>query len=305
MGYPFTAIVGQENMKLSLLLNAINPRIGGVLIQGEKGSAKSTAVRALAAVLPPHEDGTPMQVVTLPLNATEDRLVGTLDVEHMIADGKASFSPGILAKAHENVLYVDEVNLLDDHLVDVLLDAAAMKVNRVERDGISHSHPSSFILVGTMNPEEGPLRPQLLDRFGLAVTVKGEEDVISRVAVLERRFAYENDPLTFMQAYEQAEKDLAKKLKEAREQLGKVAIPEGILRSIAELSIHFHMEGHRGDLTLLEASRALAAFEGKGEIVLDHVKRMAPLVFSHRMKQKMSPEQFTKAMDEALDEEYP
>ena len=184
--YPFSAIVGQEDMKRSLILNAIEPAIGGVLIKGEKGTAKSTAVRALAAILPPLEiDGSAsMQVVELPINATEDRVVGTIDLEYALTEGKKKFEPGILAKANNNILYVDEINLLDDHVVDVLLDAAAMGINTVEREGISYSHPAKFILVGTMNPEEGDIRPQLLDRFGLSVDVKGEREPESRMEVV-------------------------------------------------------------------------------------------------------------------------
>lgn len=181
--FPFTAIVGQEKMKKALLLNLINPKIGGVLIKGEKGTAKSTIVRALAQLLPD------LQVVELPLGATEDKVVGTLDIEHAIKHGEKKFEPGILAKAHKNILYVDEINLLDDHLVDILLDVAAMGVNTVEREGISHSHHSNFILVGTMNPEEGDLRPQLLDRFGLTIEVSGEADIETRVDVIRRRLA--------------------------------------------------------------------------------------------------------------------
>lgn len=199
--YPFTALVGQNQMKLALLLNAVDPRVGGVLIQGDKGTAKSTAVRGLAKVLPMHRDGTPMKVVDLPLHCTEDRLVGTLDIERILQEGKQKFSPGILFEAHENILYVDEVNLLEDYLVDTLLDVAAMGVNRVEREGISHSHPSRFILVGTMNPEEGAIRPQLLDRFGLSVTVKAETDVALRMEVLRRRLAFEDTPQAFIESY--------------------------------------------------------------------------------------------------------
>ena len=190
--YPFSAIVGQEDMKRSLILNVIEPAIGGVLIKGEKGTAKSTAVRALAAILPPLEiDGSAsMQVVELPINATEDRVVGTIDLEYALTEGKKKFEPGILAKANNNILYVDEINLLDDHVVDVLLDAAAMGINTVEREGISYSHPAKFILVGTMNPEEGDIRPQLLDRFGLSVDVKGEREPESRMEVVKRQFGF-------------------------------------------------------------------------------------------------------------------
>lgn len=197
--YPFSAIVGQEQMKTALILNVVNPRLGGVLIRGEKGTAKSTAVRALAEVLPD------TRVVDLPVSATEDRVAGTLDIEYALQHGEKRFEPGILAQADQNILYVDEVNLLDDHIVDILLDSAAMGVNTVEREGISYSHPARFTLVGTMNPEEGDLRPQLLDRFGLVVEVAGEEDVNNRVEVIRRRLDFEADPGGCICAAAQAE----------------------------------------------------------------------------------------------------
>ena len=238
MLYPFTAIVGQDEMKLALLLNAINPSIGGVLIEGEKGTAKSTAVRALANLLPPMETGaTAMTVVELPINATEDRVVGSINLEKALQDGVKAFEPGILHAAHQNILYVDEVNLLDDHIVDILLDVAAMGVNTVEREGVSHSHPSRFILVGTMNPEEGDLRPQLLDRFGLSVMVYGEHDPAQRMEVIKRRLAFGDDPVSFVASYAESEQALHERLLQARELLPSIIPTDEVLLKIASISI--------------------------------------------------------------------
>ena len=238
MLYPFTAIVGQDEMKLALLLNAINPSVGGVLIEGEKGTAKSTAVRALANLLPPMETGaTAMTVVELPINATEDRVVGSINLEKALQDGVKAFEPGILHAAHQNILYVDEVNLLDDHIVDILLDVAAMGVNTVEREGVSHSHPSRFILVGTMNPEEGDLRPQLLDRFGLSVMVYGEHDPAQRMEVIKRRLAFCDNPEGFIASYAESEHDLRERLLQARQLLPSIIPTDDVLLKIASISI--------------------------------------------------------------------
>lgn len=291
--YPFTAIVGQEDMKRALILNAISPAIGGVLIKGEKGTAKSTAVRALASILPPLEnDGdTSMEVVELPINATEDRVVGTIDLEYALTEGKKKFEPGILAKAHNNILYVDEVNLLDDHVVDVLLDAAAMGVNTVEREGISYSHPAKFILVGTMNPEEGDIRPQLLDRFGLSVDVKGERDADLRMEVVKRRLAFENDKEGFIAQYASHDSELRAKVIKARQLLADVKVTDEVLLKIANLSIRLNVDGHRPDITMLHTAKALAAYEGRTEISNEDLKMAAQLVLPHRMRRRPFEEQ--------------
>lgn len=314
--FPFSAIVGQETLKLSLLLNAVDPRVGGVLIRGEKGTAKSTAVRALLAVLPPIDvvedcrygcdPGEPAQwcdecrdrresgplpktrtlprMVDLPVSATEDRLVGTLDFQAAIKSGERSFHPGLLAAANRGILYVDEVNLLDDHLVDTLLDAAAMGVNMVEREGVSVSHPARFILVGTMNPEEGDIRPQLLDRFGLCVDVEAMREPESRVEIVRRKHAFEEDPAGFARQWAEPEETLRVRIHDARTRLPVVRIAEEILYAIADLSIRAAVDGHRADSVMARAATALAAFEGRPEVTLSDVERVAPLVLAHRLR---------------------
>ena len=273
MLYPFTAIVGQDEMKLALLLNAINPSIGGVLIEGEKGTAKSTAVRALANLLPPMEIGSSaMTVVELPINATEDRVVGSINLEKALQEGVKAFEPGILHAAHQNILYVDEVNLLDDHIVDILLDVAAMGVNTVEREGVSHSHPSRFILVGTMNPEEGDLRPQLLDRFGLSVMVYGEHDPAQRMEVIKRRLAFGDDPKGFIASYKDLELALHERLLQARQLLPSVIPSDDVLLKIASISIGVGVDGHRPDITMMHTARAHAAFQGRNQIIDEDLK---------------------------------
>lgn len=292
MLYPFTAIVGQEEMKLALLLNAINPSIGGVLIEGEKGTAKSTAVRALANLLPPMELGADaMTVVELPINATEDRVVGSINLEKALQDGVKAFEPGILYAAHQNILYVDEVNLLDDHIVDILLDVAAMGVNTVEREGVSHSHPSRFILVGTMNPEEGDLRPQLLDRFGLSVMVYGEHDPAQRMEVIKRRLAFGDDPVSFIASYAESERALHERLLQARELLPSIIPTDEVLLKIASISIGVGVDGHRPDITMMHTARAHAAFSGRSQIIDDDLKVAAHLALKHRLRRLPFEEQ--------------
>ena len=322
--YPFTAIVGQDRMRLALELNAVNPAIGGVLIRGEKGTAKSTAVRALARLLPeievvegchyscepPGREGESrlcidcterlargetlgvaqrrMRVVELPINASEDRVVGTIDIESAIKTGTKKFEPGVLAEANRNILYVDEVNLLDDHLVDVLLDAAAMGVNVVEREGVSVWHPARFILVGTMNPEEGDLRPQLLDRFGLCVDVSGIRDVKARVEIIERREAWEEDPEGFAATYAGAESAEAARIAAAITRLSAVQVPRAILSAIAELNVSLGVDGHRGDLVARKGAQALAALEGTAAVSQAEVDEVIDMVLSHRVKGQLS-----------------
>ncbi|MDQ7029363.1 MAG: putative cobaltochelatase [Ardenticatenia bacterium] len=329
--FPFTAIVGQERMKRALILNAINTRIGGVLIRGERGTAKSTAVRALAALLPeidvvadcpfscdPHDVATlcdlcrdrtargetlpvarrRIRVVDLPVSATEDRVVGTLDIEQAIRKGEKRFEPGVLAAANRGLLYVDEVNLLDDHVVDLLLDSAAMGVNVVEREGISFSHPAQFILVGTMNPEEGELRPQLLDRFGLCVEIQGIADPEQRVAILERRMAFEQDPVAFYNEWQPAEEALSRRIADARRQLPHVRYTPQHLHMIARLTAELRVDGHRADITILKTALAHAAFEGRALINEVDILTAAELALPHRLKRR--PLQDTRQELEAL-----
>lgn len=316
--YPFTAIVGQEEMKTALLLSIVSPHLGGVLIQGEKGTAKSTAVRALAALLPPrrciegcrfHCDPdhrgswcgecrerfgsreapavqVPMEVVELPVNATEDRVVGTLDIESAIREGRKRFEPGLLAEANRNILYADEINLLDDHVVDVLLDAAAMGVNTVEREGISYSHPARFALVGTMNPEEGDLRPQLLDRFALSVSVAGEKDPEKRAEVIRRRLSYERDPEGFLQAWKPREEEEARRITEAQARLDHVDVSDECIMKAARISIALGVDGHRSDITLVKAAAAYAALEGRLSAGTEDLRQAARLVLPHRMRKQ-------------------
>lgn len=292
MLYPFTAIVGQDEMKLALLLNAINPSIGGVLIEGEKGTAKSTAVRALPSLLPPMETGADaMTVVELPINATEDRVVGSINLEKALQEGVKAFEPGILHAAHQNILYVDEVNLLDDHIVDILLDVAAMGVNTVEREGVSHSHPSRFILVGTMNPEEGDLRPQLLDRFGLSVMVYGEQDPAQRMEVIKRRLAFGDAPEAFIASYEESERSLHERLLQAREVLPGIIPSDDVLLQIASISIGVGVDGHRPDITMMHTARAHAAFHSRNQITAEDLKVAARLALKHRLRRLPFEEQ--------------
>jgi magnesium chelatase subunit D len=310
--YPFTAIVGQEDLRLVLLLNAVSPRVGGVLVRGEKGTAKSTAVRALTALLPevevvagcrfscdpgapdaecpdgPHGSGgaggRPARMVELPVGAAEDRLVGALDIERALAEGVKAFEPGLLARAHRGILYVDEVNLLHDHLVDVLLDAAAMGASHVEREGVSVRHAARFLLVGTMNPEEGELRPQLLDRFGLTVEVTASREPDERVEVVRRRMAYDDDPAGFAARWTAEEEGLRQRIADARALLPAVRLGDGALRRIAAACAAFEVDGMRADLVMARAATALAAWDGRPEVSAGDVRRAALLALPHRRR---------------------
>ncbi len=315
--YPFTAIVGQERMCRALVLNAVNPRIGGVLIRGERGTGKSTAARALAALLPEvrvvadcrfgcdpdrpttwctdckeraaRNERLPVNsrrtsFVDLPVSATEDRVVGTLDIEKAIKEGVRSFEPGVLAAANRGLLYIDEVNLLDDHVVDLLLDSAALGMNIVEREGISFAHPARYILVGTMNPEEGDLRPQLLDRFALSVDIRGLHDPRDRVAIMERNLAYEADPEGFRLAWMLREEALSREIEAGRELVEKVTYTKRDLLAIAALTSSLDVDGHRADLVILKAARAHAAFEGRTHVNDRDIALAAELALPHRLR---------------------
>ncbi len=315
---PFTSIVGQEDMKLALILNAIEPRISGVLIRGEKGTAKSTAAQALSQLLPSfetiqgcpfncmpnqklalckacqqHDDVAPvapfykkMTVVDLPVSATEDRVVGTLDIQRALKGEGLAVQPGLLAAAHRNILYIDEVNLLDDHVANVLLDAAALGVNVIEREGISLSHPSRFILVGTMNPEEGEPRPQLLDRFGLCVEVKGLNDPAERMEVVRRREAFDRNPDAFAGNYIESQDALRQSITNARDIVDAVDLPERALALIAQTCVRLGVETLRADIVIAKAARALAAFDGRGEVEENDVRKAMELALPHRMRRK-------------------
>ena len=317
--FPFTRIVGQENMKRALMLNVIDPGIGGVLIKGEKGTAKSTTVRSMNAILPYREvvKGCPfrceygkegrycpycreklekgeklesekvrMRVIDLPLSATEDRVSGTLDLEHVLKTGEKRFEPGVLAAANGNILYVDEVNLLDDHLVDLLLDSAAMGVNYVEREGVSFSHPARFVLIGTMNPEEGDLRPQLLDRFGLSLDIRGERDVAKRAEVVKRRVEFDSDPESYVEACQKELDAECERLTKAKQILPKVTADDDIISKIVSVTINFGVDGHRADITMLKAAKANAALEGRTNVIKDDIRATAELVLAHRLKRR-------------------
>ncbi len=310
-GFPFSAVVGQERLQLALILCAVHPGIGGVLVRGEKGTAKSTVVRALAQLLPPVVDETgarPARLVELPVGATEDRVVGSLDLERVLRDGEQAFRPGLLAAAHHGVLYVDEVNLLHDHLVDVLLDAAAMGRVHIERDGVSHSHPARFVLVGTMNPEEGELRPQLLDRFGLTVDVAASRDVDVRMAVVRRRLDYEADPAGFAARYAAADREVAERILTARDRLPEVALDDVELRRIAALCAAFDVDGMRADLVVARTATAHAAWRGSDTVTEDDVRIAAELALPHRRRRDpfdepgISDDQLDEAMREAGEE---
>ncbi len=281
--YPFSAIVGHDQLRLALLLCAVRPEIGGALIRGEKGTAKSTAVRGLAALLS-EATGSDAGLVEMPLGATEDRVIGSLDLQRVLRDGEHAFSPGLLARAHGGVLYVDEVNLLHDHLVDVLLDAAAMGRVHIERDGISHSHEARFVLIGTMNPEEGELRPQLLDRFGLTVDVHASRDVDVRVQVIRQRMAYEADPDGFAERYADADAELARRIATARAFVDDVVLPDNELRRIAALCAAFDVDGMRADLVVARTAVAHAAWRGSHTVEEEDIRVAAELALPHRRR---------------------
>jgi magnesium chelatase subunit I len=346
--FPYAAIVGQEELKLSLLLCVVDPTIGGIMVMGHRGTAKSTAVRALAALLPPvkavqgcpyscdperpaglcdqctqpassrkktDDDNTtakkpksstiPVPVIDLPLGATEDRVCGTLDIERALTQGVQAFAPGLLARANRGFLYIDEVNLLEDHLVDVLLDVAASGVNVVEREGISIRHPARFVLVGSGNPEEGDLRPQLLDRFGLHARITTITDVNNRVEIVKRRRAYDNDPAAFAEAWEKQQASLRRKIKSAQKRLPNVTLPDPLLYKIADLCVRLAVDGHRGELTISRAATSLAALEGHTEVRDEDVRRVTILALRHRLrKDPLETQEDTVKIEQALDEVF-
>ncbi len=315
--FPFAAIVGQDEMKLAILMAAVDPSMGGVLVLGDRGTGKSTAVRALAALLPPMkvvsgcpygcdpsqpgrccdtcrsalQDGKtlkthtqPVPVIDLPLGATEDRVVGALDLERALSQGIKAFEPGLLARANRGFLYIDEVNLLEDHLVDLLIDVAASGENVVEREGLSVRHPARFVLVGSGNPEEGELRPQLLDRFGLSVEVKTPADLASRVEVVRRREQFEQDPAAFCAHWDKPADKIRKKVLAARKRLHDTAVPDSARQRASELCMALGTDGLRGDMTLMRAARACAALQGDPEVTDAHLRQVAPAALRHRLR---------------------
>jgi magnesium chelatase subunit I len=315
--FPFTAIVGQEEMKLALLLNVIDPKIGGVMIMGDRGTGKSTTIRALADLLPeidvvaddpfnshPHDpelmsdalrERVAQQIeiaiakkkvpmVDLPLGATEDRVCGTIDIEKALSEGVKAFEPGLLAKANRGILYVDEVNLLDDHLVDVLLDSAASGWNTVEREGISIRHPARFVLVGSGNPEEGELRPQLLDRFGMHAEIRTVKEPTLRVQIVEQRSDFDQNPQDFLEKYEPAQNQLQKQIVDAQERLKYVTLDYDLRVKISQVCAELDVDGLRGDIVTNRAAKALAACEGRTEVTVDEIRRVVTLCLRHRLR---------------------
>ncbi len=313
--YPFTALVGQREMQRGLLIAAVDPLVGGVLILGDRGTGKSTAVRALAAVLPPIQAVTgcpyqcapqacaglcaacqhgarakpaalarPVPVIDLPLGATEDRILGALDLERLMASGEKAFEPGLLARANRGFLYIDEVNLLEDHLVDLLIDVAASGENRIERESLSIVHPSRFVLVGSGNPEEGELRPQLLDRFGLAVEVRTPQELSQRLEVLRCREAFERDPEAFLAAHAKAQAALSRRLVRARSRVATVTIDDELLLKTTDLCRRLGTDGLRGELSLMRAAKAAAALEGRVAVSIDDLCEVAPMALRHRLR---------------------
>ncbi len=308
--FPFSAIVGQEDMKLAMILTAVDPSIGGVLVFGDRGTGKSTAVRALAGLLPhisavkdcpmnseKPEDvpdwvdltgGTivdrPTPVVDLPLGATEDRVVGALDIERALARGETRFEPGLLARANRGYLYIDEVNLLEDHIVDLLLDVAQSGENVVEREGLSIRHPAKFVLVGSGNPEEGELRPQLLDRFGLSVEVSSPKSIDERINVIKRRDKFDRDPAKFLKSFASQDAKIRDAITAARDAVHTIRTSDALLGQCAELCMQLGADGLRGELTLLRTARALAAYEGRKSVSRRHITRIAPMALAHRLR---------------------
>ena len=330
--YPFTAIVGQDALRHALLLSVVDPSLGGVLAIGDRGTGKTTAVRALAGLLPPqqvrrgcpygcapdrpmcaHCEGAsgkavrrPVPVVDLPLGASEDRVAGALDIERALIDGQKRFEPGLLAKANRGFLYIDEVNLLEDHIVDLLLDVAASGWNVVERDGLSVRHPARFVLVGSGNPEEGELRPQLLDRFGLCVEVATPGDPAQRVEIIRRREAFETDPVAFARRHARAQTALRSRLNEARERLVTVRADDAMLHGAAQLCIALGTDGLRGELTLMKAARAHCALDGRPGVTLDDLRFVAPFALAHRLRRDpLDDARGTVRVERALEEVLP
>jgi magnesium chelatase subunit I len=312
--FPFSAIVGQDTLKLAMVIAAVDPSIGGVLAFGDRGTGKSTTVRALAALLPPmrsvancayhcHPDDEercqtcgslgsrklatvlePVPVVDLPLGATEDRVVGALNLERALSTGEKAFEPGLLARANRGFLYIDEVNLLEDHLVDLLLDVAASGVNVVEREGLSVRHPARFVLIGSGNPEEGELRPQLLDRFGLSVEVRTPADLKTRVEIVKRRDAYESDREAFCKAWATKDRELRTRIRAARRALKAIETPDALYETAARICISLGSDGLRGEITLMRGARALACLKGRSEVAMDDLREVAPMALSHRLR---------------------
>ena len=336
--FPFSAIVAQDEMKLAILAVAVDPSIGGVLVFGDRGTGKSTAVRSLAGLLPPIKVASgcpygcdpaataglceqcaaasagkarpgrlvPVPVVDLPLGATEDRVVGALDLERALSQGVKAFEPGLLARANRGFLYIDEVNLLEDHLVDLLIDVAASGENVVEREGLSVRHPARFVLVGSGNPEEGELRPQLLDRFGLSVEVKTPSDLPSRVEVVKRRDAFERDPEGFAAQWREEDERIRKQLVRARKKLQEVPVPDDVRERSAALCMALGTDGLRGDLTLVRAARALAALDGARKVTIDHLRRIAAPALRHRLRRNpLDDSGSTVRVDRAVAEHLP
>lgn len=301
--FPFTAIVGQEEMKLALQLNVIDPRIGGVMIMGDRGTGKSTTIRAIADLLPeievvkddpfnslPEANETDQVIkiktpmIDLPLGATEDRVCGTIDIEKALTDGVKAFEPGLLAKANRGILYVDEVNLLDDHLVDILLDSAASGINTVEREGISIRHPARFVLVGSGNPEEGELRPQLLDRFGMHAVIKTVKDPKLRVKVVEERTLFDYDPEVWINKYQKEQEILKNRIVEARKLISSVKISDNFKLKISQVCSELDVDGLRGDIVTNRAAKAFAAFNERDEVTLEDIETVIPLCLRHRLR---------------------